>query len=239
MKFAICALVLLIALSACATPIAQPTKTLSPKPTAPNTPKPTQTPKPSQTPDGTGTRMWELSFAQTLTAEPSPTFPKDCGRITLGSLGTQSQDKRHPVLAQGIALLCNQVYRDADGAFLISTPIPEAWLDLDTGSSGTESTADLWLYRGGGSDLFYYLFDLDNARVVGLWGDDEPTFDECKDIDKLDNSENAPWYACVITNAGHVARIKVEEYEPFRNVSSMKISFITWDVLVPTITPTP
>ena len=241
-KWFCCCVLIFILLSGCAAPTVAPAVTLTLKPTAPHAPKLTQTP------DATGTRVWEVSFAKTLTAEPSPTFLQNCGVITLGSSGTQIQDKNRRALVQGTVVLCNATFRDENGFYFTSIPRQEAQLDLDTGSSGTGSTPDIWFYAGGGSDIFYYLWSLNGAFNVGLdpkWfykkslHEGEPTFDECKDIHNMEDSENSPLYSCVITNAGHVSRIKVEQYNPYNSIDSMKISFITWDILVPTITPTP
>jgi hypothetical protein len=108
--------------------------------------------------------------------------------------------------------------------------------------------ADIWFNISAGSMFFYGLFSDNNAVAVN-WGisDDtpEPTFDECESMSHLFNNDNEPQYICVITNAGHVSRIKVEQYDPLKdmraNLGSMKISFITWDVVVstPTVPVTP
>lgn len=246
-----CALVLLFALSGCATPTAIPTATLHPKPTVTQTLTPTLTPEPTETPTP------QPTITETSTPRPTLVFPKACGAVTLGKPGTQSQDKTHPVLVQGTAILCNEIFRDGpdESGFFTSLPIDQARLDLDTGKTGSED-ADIWFDVFGGSMFFFGISEINHSETatVEIRSNEydyterprEPTFDECQDLDNLKSkyhTDNEPNDVCVITNAGHIARIKVEKFSPIdTNISetySIKISFITWDVLVPTITPTP
>jgi hypothetical protein len=48
-------------------------------------------------------------------------------------------------------------------------------------------------------------------------------------LDTSYSNDNEPEYVCVITNEGHIARVKVEKYNPVEQVSSLEISFITWE----------
>ena len=124
-------------------------------------------------------------------------------------------------------------------------PFSVALLDLDTGSSGFNH-ADLeflagWVSDGSRRYPFHYVGAVGKAFSthwsVGDSDPPEPTFDQCQSLSNEFNTDNPPKYVCVITDANHVARIKVEDYAPLNEWGSIKISFITWDVLAPTPTP--
>jgi hypothetical protein len=88
---------------------------------------------------------------------------------------------------------------------------------------------------------FYSISEINNA-LVSVWSlsgitlehPPQPTFDQCKHQVNLYNNDNEPEYVCVITNEGHIARVKVEKYNPVQQVSSIEVSFITWEEQVTT-----
>lgn len=231
------ALVLLFVLSGCAAP------TISTTPPTTNTkiPPPTLTPKPTLTQTPSPTLTSTPIIADAALPTPAAVFPKACGMVVLGKAGTQSQDKTHPVLVQGTVILCAELF-SPDGTFVSSLPTLQTTLDLDTGTPGTDQ-ADIFFDVSGRRDLFDGLFSINGAldRLWAIGGDTpmrEPTFDECETLSDLFWNDNEPSYVCVITNAGHVARIKVEQYSPFKDVLSIKISFITWAISPRTPFPT-
>jgi len=241
----VCCVVLLVILGACAAPTVAPTATLPPAPTI--------TPTVSQYPTGTMTKTLKPTRTSrpthtrtpTNTPWPTPPLPNECGTVVLGKPGTQSQDTTHPVLVQGVAILCTSLFL-ADDNFLRSIPMAEAMLDLDSGSPGWER-ADLEYAVSGRRYLFTFLGSFGKAldapwSLNGLTREHapEPTFEECKVLSRLFSNDNEPQYVCVITEEGHVSRIKNEQYDPVKakDIYSLKISFITWDVVAPLITPT-
>jgi hypothetical protein len=83
---------------------------------------------------------------------------------------------------------------------------------------------------------FYGISEINNAHASlwslnGLTGEypPQPSFEECKELANTYNNDNEPEYVCVITNERHIARVKVEKYNPVQQVSSLEISFITWE----------
>jgi len=188
----------------------------------------TSTSIPSETPTPTNT----ASPTPSLAPFPSPTLPPDCGTTKLGKPGTQTKESNHPVLVEGTAILCNQGSLFEDYPKVI--PLRDAMLDLDTGSANIE-TADIG-FSVGGTMNFYGISDINNAQA-SMWSlngltnehPPQPTFIQCKELDNSYSNDNEPEYVCVITNEGHIARVKVEKYNPVEQVSSLEISFITWD----------
>jgi hypothetical protein len=168
-----------------------------------------------------------------LTLIPSPTLPPDCGVRKLGKAGTQTEESSHSVLIEGTAILCNHgsLYEEFPTSII---PLREAMFDLDTGLSIIES-ADIG-FGVYGTMRFYDISPLNNA-LVSIWSlngltsehPPQPTFEECKEQVTNYRNDNEPEYVCVITNEGHIARIKVEKYNPVQQISSIEISFITWD----------
>jgi hypothetical protein len=164
---------------------------------------------------------------------PLPTLPPDCGTVNLGHAGTQIIDNSENVLLQGTAILCGQIYFSlSDRPRTIS--VPEAMIDLDTGTIDS-GTADIEFCPGAGSDVFYYLCNINNVlmKAYGFAGEKQvqPTFEDCSEISKPFEStnDNEPKYACVITNSGNVARIKTETPNPLGKFGlAWEISFITW-----------
>jgi hypothetical protein len=168
------------------------------------------------------------------TAYPSPTLPPTCGTVQLGKPGTQTKENNHPVLIEGTAIFCNHssLFDEEDNTTVI--PLQQAMLDLDSGSATIETTADIG-FGVFGRMRFYAVVDINNALATfwslnGLTKElpPQPTFDQCKEQAHLFSNDNEPLYVCVITNEGHVARVKVEKYNPLEQVSSVEISFITW-----------
>ena len=174
-----------------------------------------------------------VTAAPMKTVYPSPTLPPACGTVQLGKLGTQTNENNHPVLIEGTAIFCNHgsLFDEDDISKVI--PLQEAMLDLDSGSSTIEPTADIG-FGVFGRMRFYAVVDINNALATfwslnGLTRElpPQPTFDQCKEQVNLFSNDNEPLYVCVITNEGHVARVKVEKYNPLEQVSSVEISFIT------------
>jgi hypothetical protein len=168
------------------------------------------------------------------TAYPSPTLPPACGTVQLGKAGTQTKESNHPVLIEGTAIFCNHssLFDEEDHTTVI--PLQQAMLDLDSGSATIETTADIG-FGVFGRMRFYAVVDINNALATfwslnGLTKElpPQPTFDQCQEQVNLFSNDNEPLYVCVITNEGHVARVKVEKYNPLEQVSSVEISFITW-----------
>ncbi len=132
----------------------------------------------------------------------------------------------------GTAVLCNHGSLYDEHSVVIH--LQEAMLDLDTGTTNTK-TADIG-FGVYGTMRFYGIDEIFNADISiwamdGLTGEHapQPSFDQCRDMGHLFSYDNEPEYVCVITNAGHIARVKVEKYNPVQQVPSLEISFITWD----------
>jgi hypothetical protein len=107
-------------------------------------------------------------------------------------------------------------------------------IDLDSGSTNV-GLADIG-FGVSGTMNFYGISEINGAQasmwsLSGLTGEHppQPSFEECKELANTYNNDNEPEYVCVITNEGHIARVKVEKYDPVQQVSSIEISFITWD----------
>jgi hypothetical protein len=225
-----------IVLNACSasknqTPTIQPSLTLA-------TSTPTRaTSTLTVTPTLTPTDWFIAMLTTTPTMHPLPRLPPDCGTVKLGSAGTQTIDKLHKIIVQGTAILCGQIYFS-----LVDTPktisVPEAMIDLDTGKIDS-ATADLEFCPGGGSMIFYGFCNANNSFLmeyslngITMEHAKEPTFDDCQGITKYLSADNGnePEYACVITNLGNIARIKVEQYDPLGDEAmALEISFITWE----------
>ncbi len=165
---------------------------------------------------------------------PLPTLPPDCGKISLGKAGTQTVDHSEQVLIQGTAILCGEIYFSPT-VRPRTIPVVEGKLDLDTGTVDVNA-ADIEFCPGAGSDIFYYLCDINNVlmKAYGFTGEkqEQPTFEDCSEIAQPFEStnDNEPVYACVITNSGNIARRKVEKSDPLGEyVLAWEISFITWE----------
>jgi hypothetical protein len=191
---------------------------------------------PPQAPSETSTPTISITATSSLTPFPSPTLPANCGITKLGKPGTQTKDSNHSPLVEGVAILCNQGSLFEDFPTVI--PLREAMLDLDSGSATIE-TADIG-FGVDGTMNFYSIDPINNAlasiwSLNGLTGEHapQPTFDQCKELNISYSNDNEPEYVCVITNEGHIARVKVEKYNPVEQVSSLEISFITWEEQVP------
>jgi len=112
-------------------------------------------------------------------------------------------------------------------------------IDLDTGTTQSERS-DLEFEVTAGSMVFYKL-----TPVKGAWlspvSETEPGLNGClhmqKDMqqDHGDPRISEGVYFCVLTNASHLAQIKVERYNPLGPyVLALEVSFITWAEIVPT-----
>jgi hypothetical protein len=192
-------------------------------------PSATPTKFPSQTPVAT----ISVTAMPSFTPFPSPTLPPDCGITELGKPGTQTKENNHSILIEGTAILCN--YGSLFGEYPEVIPLREAMLDLDSGITMIATAADIG-FGVGGRMRFYSISEINNA-LISVWSlsgitlehPPQPTFDQCKDQVNLFNNDNEPEYVCVISNEGHIARVKVEKYNPVQQVASMEISFITWE----------
>ncbi|MFN8400061.1 MAG: hypothetical protein U0X74_08600 [Anaerolineales bacterium] len=167
-------------------------------------------------------------------------FPPDCGTTNLGEPGTQTEENNHSILVEGTAVLCNHgsLYQEEFPPDvvprLVVIPLREAMLDLDSGTTNIES-ADIG-FGVSGTMNFYGINEINNAQASiwslnGLTSEHapQPTFEQCKGLDKSYSNDNEPEYVCIITNEGYIARVKVEKYNPVEQVSSLEVSFITWD----------
>jgi len=193
----------------------------------------TQTQVPSNTSSPTIAMPSETPF-------PTPTFPPECGTPKLGKPGTQEINSSNApsVLVQGTATLCtNHVILTGEGVFVIDR---EAILDLDTGLADTERADVVFDVLG---SMNFYLISHFNHAVSQYWSlqaeefqvkyPPQPTYDQCKEqYIYPGQSDNEPAYLCVITNEGHVSRVKVEDFNPVQEVQSMSISFVTWSEVV-------
>jgi hypothetical protein len=187
----------------------------------------------AQVPSQTLTATISVTGTPSFTPFPSPTLPPDCGTTKLGKPGTQTKDNNDSILIEGTAILCN--YGSLFGEYPQVIPLREAMLDLDSGVTMIETAADIG-FGVGGRIRFYSLSEINNA-LISVWSlsgitlehPPQPTFDQCKDQVNLFNNDNEPEYVCVISNEGHIARVKVEKYNPIQQVPSMEISFITWE----------
>ncbi|MBV6450352.1 MAG: hypothetical protein MHPDNHAH_01076 [Anaerolineales bacterium] len=168
----------------------------------------------------------------TPTMYPLPTLPPNCGTVKIGQAGTQTIDNPQKILIQGTAILCGQIYFSP-----VAPPktisVIEGMIDLDTGKIDLAS-ADIEFCPGGGSMIFYYFCDINNALVkeFNLLPQDpeQPSFEDCSSVTNpySRTNDNEPKYACVITNSGNISRVKIEQYNPMENVMSLEISFVTW-----------
>jgi hypothetical protein len=236
---------IIMTLSGCVAPTVDATKTLPSK--LPSTE--TKISQLTLTSTATNTLTPEPTTTETKTPWPTPVFQKACGTVTLGMPGTQSLDKTHPVLVQGTAILCTVYFPEDLGNFENLPALSQARLDLDTGSPGIDNADIAFHEPSTGRVDGDFLFSINGALDRPWSGINtpharEPTFDECERLSDLFWTDNPPDYVCVITNAGHVARIKVEQRhnvvkDEARNELSLKISFITWDVVVSTPTSYP
>lgn len=231
-----CLIITGIVLNACGNKVNQPIN-LAPSPTLATSTPTLTTSTLTVTPILTPTDWFYAMLTTTPTMYPLPTLPPDCGTVKLGSAGTQTIDKLHKIIVQGTAILCGQIYFS-----LVDTPktisVPEATIDLDTGKIDFD-TADIEFCPGGGSMIFYWFCNLNDSYVKeyslnGLTMEHakEPTFTDCQSITKplSNDGDNEPEYACVITNLGNIARIKVEQYNPLGDEAmALEISFITWE----------
>lgn len=189
----------------------------------------TPTLKPSQT----ASPPISTPLTPSFTPYPTSTLPPDCGTVRLGKPGTQKHEGTQSVLVEGTAILCNYVdlfenYPDK------VVPLLEAMIDLDSGSPNLE-LADIG-FGVSGTMNFYNISEINDAQASiwslnGLTGEHppQPSFEECKELATTYSNDNEPEYVCVITNERHVARVKVEKYNPVEQVSSLEISFITWE----------
>lgn len=188
---------------------------------------------PTQAPSETRSPTIAVTITPSLIPFPSPTLPPDCGTTKLGNPGTQTKESNHSILAEGTAILCN--YGSLFEEYPKIVPLREAMLDLDSGVITIETAADIG-FGVGGRMRFFSISEINNA-LVSVWSlsgvtlehPPQPTFDQCKHRVNLYNNDNEPEYVCVITNEGHIARVKVEQYDPVQQVASMEISFITWE----------
>ena len=187
---------------------------------------------PTQVSAETLTPTIAVTATPSRTPYPSPTLPPACGTTQFGKPGTQTNENNHSILVEGIAILCNHGLLFKDYPTVI--PLREAMLDLDSGVA-TVDTADIG-FSVGGTMHFYGIVNINNALAT-LWSlsgltmelPPQPTFDQCKEQISLFSNDNVPLYVCVITNQGHIARVKFEKSDPVEQVSSVEISFITWD----------
>lgn len=181
-----------------------------------------------------------LTPANSDTPFPTATLPVNCGTVELGTPGTQgsTDNSAPPVLVQGTAILCinRSLFSDQDYATIV--PFREAMLDLDSGNVDVEM-ADIAYYQSGTMDFDGFLNV--NGASVELWTfyiegtqvrePPQPTYEQCKQR-LSQRTEEEPVYLCVITNNGHVARVKGEQFSPLQGISSIKISFVTWNDIV-------
>lgn len=165
------------------------------------------------------------------TPVPTPTLSADCGHTKLGTPGTQQlNDSNAPsILVQGTVLLCTNY----------SVPALATMFDLDTGKVDIDQ-ADIEYEVPDG--IFIYDLSSINGASSQYWSfyirqqvmePPQPTYDQCKQqyVDPH-RMETETAYLCVITNEGHVSRVKVEDYSPILSVSWVKISFVTWNEVV-------
>ena len=224
-----------IALNACGvvqsqTPALQPTLTLETSSPIPTTS--TATLNPSNTPTSSPTSWISVLLTTTPTMYPLPTLPPECGTVKLGSAGTQTIDNPQNILIQGTAILCGQIYFSP-----VAPPktisVIEDMIDLDNGQIDSAS-ADIEFCPGGGSMIFYYFCDINDALIkeFNLLPQDpeQPTFEDCQGVTKpySRTNDNEPKYACIITNSGNISRVKIEQFDPLKNTMSLEISFVTW-----------
>jgi len=242
MKTLLPLILIIVLVMACTSVLDEEVKTDGQNPTATvasiasSAPSDTPTWVPSQTP----TPTISVTATPSKTAYPSSTLPPACGTVQLGKSGTQVKESNHSILVEGTATFCNHssLFDEEDMTKVI--PLQEAMLDLDSGSATIATTADIG-FGVFGRMRFYAVVDINNA-LASFWSlngltkelPPQPTFDQCKEQVKLFSNDNEPLYVCVITNESHIARVKVEKYNPVQQVSSVEISFITWTEKVDT-----
>jgi hypothetical protein len=203
-------------------------------------PSPSYTVPPDITPTSTPSPMPKSTLTLIPTVEdalyPTATLHPECGTVTLGKAGTQTELPAKGVLLQGTAILCGDV--ELVGIFQEALPVLQAMFDLDTGTFDLDS-ADIQFCPGGGTDIFYYFCNVKSSFIKEysffLSGDkvktpEQPSWDECRNVDTpySRTTDNEPAYVCVRTDKGHIARIKVEQYNPLGEaVMALEISFVT------------
>lgn len=195
-------------------------------PTSTNTLAPSKTPAPTST-----------AIPATATGTPTASILADgCGTVELGEPGTQTRERPEDILVQGTVILCGDVYLYANQFWPI--PVPEGMLDLDTGQIGMTEDADIKFVASGGTNMFYYIYGVNEAAAVpwsitlidgAVVDPPQPTFEDCSSLVVAYANDNEPWFVCVVTGFGNVARIKLEAYNPLGSGAlAVEISFITW-----------
>jgi hypothetical protein len=149
---------------------------------------------------------------------------------TGGSEPTSERDSALPSEYQSGSVVLSATFNAVEQGIADST----AYLDLDTGYAGDTTAGDVRFDFGGGSDVFYSL-DPVNGALAERVGTIEPGFERCEAaVDTLIDSLSEAFageYLCVLTNQGHLAKVRVDALNP-EELGSIQVSFTTWDMVV-------
>lgn len=146
----------------------------------------------------------------------------------MGRSGNQTGGTNSPIIAQGRVILCTESNKH---------DVPEALLDLDTGTVAAGEKSDLEYVESVGSMPFDLL-----EPAYGTWmgpaSTVEPGLEGClRARDKLVNFGSGSIFVgvhfCLLTNEGHVSQIKVEQLHPL-GYETLQINFVTWNNVVAT-----
>ena len=115
-------------------------------------------------------------------------------------------------------------------------PIPEGYIDLDTGASIAPLSGDLVFLAGGGTDLFFFFHPVNGASAasMGVPGPENPTpwLEDCAQADWrfTDTYPIGPGdYVCVLTDEGRLSLVWVESADDDSNPYRVGIRFVTWE----------
>jgi hypothetical protein len=117
-------------------------------------------------------------------------------------------------------------------------PIPEGYIDLDSGAVSSPVTADLVFLASYGTDLFFGLTPVNGAS--GTWrnltgpGTPSPSLEDCAravEFTTADLPIGLGDYVCVRTNEGRLSLLSVDsvDVDTITPLFGIGIQFVTWE----------
>jgi hypothetical protein len=117
-------------------------------------------------------------------------------------------------------------------------PIPEGYIDLDSGAVSTPLTADLVFLANYGTDLFFGLMPVNGSSAA--WrnltgpGTPSPSFEDCAravEFTAADLPIGLGDYACVRTNEGRLSLLSIDsvDVDTTTPLFGIGIQFVTWE----------
>jgi hypothetical protein len=117
-------------------------------------------------------------------------------------------------------------------------PIPEGYIDLDSGAVSTPISADLVFLASYGTDLFFGLTPVNGAS--GTWrdltgpGTPSPSLTDCARAMEFTTAElpiGLGDYTCVRTNEGRLSLLWVDsvDVDTITPLFGIGIQFVTWE----------